>query len=115
MNSYRQGLRSGVFVNLKLFILEKVNFGPHTKSNLVKLSQLGQTCYNLFYLVRVITQHLGDTIKGLFLVLGPFLLLMFGLASWAYAPIISNPSRNQISPFSLVFLVYCISIKYYTT
>ena len=54
MNSYRQGLRSGVLFNPKLFILEKVNFGPHTKcwSNLVKS---GQTCYNLFYLVRVIT------------------------------------------------------------
>ena len=46
MNSYRQGLRNGVLVNLKLFILEKVNFGPHAKcwSNLVKL---GQTCHKL--------------------------------------------------------------------
>ena len=39
----------------------------------------------------VLGQHLGDTIKGLLLVLGPFLLPMLGLASWAYAPIISNP------------------------
>ena len=35
--------------------------------------------------------HLGDTIKGLLLVLDPFLIPMFGLASWACAPIISNP------------------------
>ena len=34
--------------------------------------------------------HLGDTIKGLLLVLGLFLIPMFGLASWACAPIISN-------------------------
>ena len=41
MNSYRRGLRNGVLVNPKLFILEKVNLGPHTNywSNLVKLSQ----------------------------------------------------------------------------
>ena len=41
MNSYRRGLRDGVLVNPKLFILEKVNLGPHTDcwSNLVKLSQ----------------------------------------------------------------------------
>ena len=32
--------------------------------------------------------HLGDTVKGLTLVLS---LLTFGLAFWAYAPIISNP------------------------
>ena len=38
---WRRGLRNGVLVNLKLFILEKVNFGPHTKcwSNLVKSGQ----------------------------------------------------------------------------
>ena len=42
--------------------------------------------------------HLEDTIKGLLLVLGPFLIPMFGLASWAYVPIISNSiiyNRNQ--------------------
>ena len=41
MNSYRRGLRNGVLVNPKLFILEKVNLGLHTNcwSNLVKLSQ----------------------------------------------------------------------------
>ena len=32
--------------------------------------------------------HLGDTNEGLLLVLGPFLIPMFGLASWACAPII---------------------------
>ena len=37
--------------------------------------------------------HLGDTIKGLLIVLDPFLIPMFGLASWAYASIISNPIR----------------------
>ena len=50
MNSYRRGLRNGALVNPKLFILEKVNFGQHTKcwSNLVKCSQTWsnvlQTC-----------------------------------------------------------------------
>ena len=39
---------------------------------------------------------LRDTIKGLLLVLGPFLIPTFGLISWAYAPIISNPiSRGE--------------------
>ena len=57
MNSYRRGLRNGVLVNLKLFILEKFNLVHilrvgQTWSNLVKL---GQTCLNLYYLVRVIT------------------------------------------------------------
>ena len=33
---------------------------------------------------------LRDTIKGLLLVLGPFLIPAFGLVSWACAPIISN-------------------------
>ena len=41
----------------------------------------------------VLGMHLGDTIKGLLLVLGPFLIPMFGLASWACAPIISNPIK----------------------
>ena len=50
MNSYRRGLPNGVLVNPKLFILEKVNFGPYIKcwSNLVKLSQ---TWSNVFKLV----------------------------------------------------------------
>ena len=41
VNSYRRGLRNGVLVNPKLFILEKFNLAPHTIgwSNLVKLSQ----------------------------------------------------------------------------
>ena len=34
---------------------------------------------------------LRDTIKGLLLVLGLFLIPTFGLVSWAYMPIISNP------------------------
>ena len=47
MNSYRQGLRNGVLVNPKYFILEKVNLGPHTNcwSNMVKLGQtFKKTC-----------------------------------------------------------------------
>ena len=32
-----------------------------------------------------------DTIKGLLLVLDPFLIHTFGLRSWTCAPIISNP------------------------
>ena len=51
MNSYRRGLRNGVIVNQKLFILEKFNLAPHTNgwSNLVKRVK------NLYYLVWVIT------------------------------------------------------------
>ena len=37
--------------------------------------------------------HLGNTVKGLLLALGPFLIPMFGLATWACAPIISNPIK----------------------
>ena len=49
MNSYRRGLRNGVSVNQKLFVLEKVNLAPptigwSTWSNWVKL---GQTLSNL--------------------------------------------------------------------
>ena len=50
MNSYRRGLRNGVLVNPKIFILEKVNFDPHIKcwSNLVNSCQTWsnvlQTC-----------------------------------------------------------------------
>ena len=39
---------------------------------------------------------LRDTIKGLLLVLGPFLIPTFGLVSWACAPIISNPISLHI-------------------
>ena len=61
MNSYRRGLRNGVLVDLKILILKKVNLVHissvgQTWSNLVKL---GQTCLNLYYLVRVITSPLG--------------------------------------------------------
>ena len=63
MNSYRRGLRNGVLVNLKLFILEKVNFGPHIKcwSNLVKLSQ---TCLNVFKLILFGTGHYTNPFWG---------------------------------------------------
>ena len=37
---------------------------------------------------------LRDTIKGLLLVLGPFLIPTFRLVSWACASIISNPIRS---------------------
>ena len=36
---------------------------------------------------------LRDTIEGLLLVLSPFLILTFGLISWACVPIISNLIR----------------------
>ena len=35
--------------------------------------------------------HLGDAIRGLLLVLGPFLIPTFRLSSWVYVPIILNP------------------------
>ena len=62
MNSYRRGLRNGVLVNPKIFILEKFNFGPHIKcwSNLVKLSQ---TWSNVFKLVLFGAGHyIGDLV-----------------------------------------------------
>ena len=36
---------------------------------------------------------LRDTIKGLLLVLDPFLIPMFGFISWICTPIISNPIK----------------------
>ena len=42
----------------------------------------------------VLGQHLRDTIKGLLLVLGPFLLSTFGLVSWTCTLIISNPIKK---------------------
>ena len=50
MNSYRRGLRDGVLVNPKLFVLEKVNLAPptigwSTWSNLVKLVLFGAGHY----------------------------------------------------------------------
>ena len=58
MNSYRRGLKNGVLVNPKLFILEKVNLAPPTigLSNLVKLVK------NLYYLVRVVTDGQSERI-----------------------------------------------------
>ena len=58
MNSYRRGLRNGVLLNPKLFILEKVNLVPHTNgwSNLVKRVK------NLYYLVRVVTVNPAEMI-----------------------------------------------------
>ena len=47
----------------------------------------------------VLGLHLGDIIKGLLLVLGPFLIPMFGLTSWACVPIISNPIRYKFDKF----------------
>ena len=41
---------------------------------------------------------LRDTIKGLLVVLDPFLIPTFGLVSWACAPIISNPISNKALP-----------------
>ena len=58
--------------------------------------------------------HLGDAIRGLLLVLGPFSIPTFGLASWACAPIISNPIKNifvyLINPilnnYNFIFCIY---------
>ena len=47
---------------------------------------------------------LRDTINGLLLVLGPFLIPTFGLMSWACAPIISNPISSYF--LNLVFSVF---------
>ena len=55
--------------------------------------------------------HLGDTIKGLLLVLGLFLIPMFGLASWVCAPIISNPINNNLFIFfCCIFIVFIVII-----
>ena len=53
---------------------------------------------------------LRDTIKGLLLVLGPFLIPTFGLVSWACAPIISNPIRIKH-----VFLVFFVLLVFENT
>ena len=51
---------------------------------------------------------LRDTIKGLLLVLGPFLIPTVGLVSCVCTPIISNPiSRKSV----LLFLSFIISQK----
>ena len=50
--------------------------------------------------------HLGDTIKGLLLVLGPFLIPMFGLVSWACAPIISNLINCYYYLVCILFLFF---------
>ena len=43
----------------------------------------------------VLDLPLRDTIKGVLIVLGPFLISMFGLVFWVCTPIISNPIRND--------------------
>ena len=92
MNSYRRGLRIGVLVNPKLFVLENVNLAPptigwSTWSNLVKLVK------NLYYLVRVIT---NDMCKK------AFQELKRRLTS---APILIVPEREQR------YTVYCDASK----
>ena len=59
-------------------------FSPNTDS-------LGCQPFNGASWALVLGLPLRDTIKALFLVLGPFLIPTFGLVSWACAPIISNP------------------------
>ena len=64
----------------------------------------------------VLGQHLRDTIKGPLLVLGLFLLSMLGLASWACAPIISNPINYYFSSQIFFFKIFlncflCILIR----
>ena len=59
----------------------------------------------------VLGLYLSDVIKGLLLVLGPFLIpfwacvlgLRLGLASWACAPIISNPINIYIYIYIYIF------------
>ena len=64
----------------------------------------------------VLGQHLGDTIKVLLLVLGPFLLPMFGLVSWACAPIISNPiTNNHVFSHFDKDLIQSLTLYYFTT
>ena len=67
MNSCRRGLRNGVLVNPKLFILEKVNFDQPIKcwSNLVKLSQTWSNVFKLVlfgaghYILSLLMQHVS--------------------------------------------------------
>ena len=51
---------------------------------------------------------LRGTIKGLLLVLGPFLMPTFGLVSWTCAPIISNPINFYI--IKLIFMIILLNI-----
>ena len=91
MNSYHRGLRNGVLVNPKLFILEKVNLDPHTNgwSNLVKRDK------NLYYLVRVVTlvvmkMNINDEMRAL-------LILSSLPNSWDTLVVtISNSTPNNI-------------------
>ena len=59
-------------------------FSPNTDS-------LGRQPFKGASWALVLGLPLRDTIKGLFLVLGPFLIPMFGIVSLVCAPIISNP------------------------
>ena len=59
-------------------------FSPNTDS-------LGYQPFKGASWVLVLGLPLRDTINGLLLVLGPFLIPSFGLVSWACVPIISNP------------------------
>ena len=55
--------------------------------------------------------HSGDTIKGILLVLGPFLIPMFGLVSWACAPIISNPiTKKKYKSIYIYIYIYIFTI-----
>ena len=56
-------------------------------------NSLGYQSFKWASWVLVSGLYLGDTINSPLLVLGPFLIPMFGLASWAYAAIISNPIK----------------------
>ena len=52
---------------------------------------LGYQSFKWASWILVLGLPLGDTIKGLLLVLGPFLIPTFGLIFWVCASIISNP------------------------
>ena len=54
---------------------------------------------------------LRDTIKGLLLVLGPFLIPTFGLVSWACAPIISNPIRFYVVIMAFLGLMLFLGLR----
>ena len=75
MNSNRRGLLNGALVNPKLFILEKVNFGQHTKcwSNIVKSSQTWsnvlQTCIIWYGSLHVVLNRVRHAFNNSYILL----------------------------------------------
>ena len=67
------------------------------------MDSLGYQSFKRVSWALVLGLHLGDIIKGLLVVLSPFLIPIFGLASWICAPIILNPIERKNK--SLIYIL----------